>query len=238
MTVQEVDREKSANQDGVNDLENDIPAKEQESKQESGKIEQLESQLLDMADRLQKQSAIIGKLTNEKKSHEPKPEKDENKKEKAGDVSHYKQLEEKLDVFQRRIEKQEKAATLSEIELSLVEAGASPQLAKEQAEFFAFKLGDRILSEESEAGEITRSVTDTNGEPVTMAQWAKAYIESDSGSYLRAGKTGPSVKNKGNAEGNVGKIKLKSADYSRAYSEAHAQGKEAVEAFIATHSML
>jgi hypothetical protein len=214
------------------------PAMGPDANDNGNKYEQLESKLLEMGERLQKQSAIIGKLTNEKKTQEPKAEAVLEAPEKTGEISKYQALEEKLDAFQQRIQKQEKAATLSALELSLVEAGASPQLAKEQADYFAFKLGDRITSEETEAGEVKRSIADTDGTQVPVSQWARAYIESDAGSYLRATKTGPSVKNQGTSAGQAQKVKLKSADYSRGYSEAQMKSPDDAAAFVATHSMI
>ena len=43
------------------------PAMEQGENKSSEKIEQLEAQISEMQERMQKQSALIGKLTNEKK---------------------------------------------------------------------------------------------------------------------------------------------------------------------------
>jgi len=226
------------NVEAVKDSQIVEPAAESVQEEEGSKYQQLESQLREMSERLQKQSALIGKLTNERKNQESQ-ETDKKEKEpaKTGDVSKYRELEEKLDGFQRRIQKQERAAKISEIELSLVEAGASPQLAKEQAEFFNFKLGDSIVSEETDDGGIVHKWVDTDGAHVPLSHWAKAYIESDAGGYLRAHKVGPSVKNNGSSAKNAQKVKLSSADYSRAYAEAHAQGKEAADAFAAMHTM-
>ncbi len=226
------------NAEAVKDSQNVDSAMGQDTNNNGDKLEQLESKLLEMGNRLQQQSAIIGKLTNEKKTQEPKAVENVEAPEQTGDISKYQALEEQMATFQRRIQKQEKAATLTDIELSLVEAGASPQLAKEQADYFAFKLGDRINSEESSTGEVKRSISDTDGVTnVPMSQWAKSYIESDAGSYLKATKTGPSVKNQGTSAEQSQKVKLKSADYSRGYSEAQMKSPEDAAAFIATHAM-
>lgn len=226
------------NSEAVKDSQNSGAAMEQAEDNSSGKVQQLESQLLELGERLQKQSAIIGKLTNEKKGQDQKADESIEAPEKTGEVSQYKALEEKLDLFQRRFQKQENAAKLSDIELALVEAGASPHLAKEQADYFAYKLGDRITAEELETGEVKRSIVDTDGvTSVPMLQWAKAHIESDAGSYLRATKTGPSIRNQGAPAGQAQKIKLASSEYSKQFAQAHAQGKEAAESFTATHSL-
>ena len=226
------------NAEAVKDSQNVDPATGQDGKDNGGKIEQLQSQMLEMNERLQKQSALIGKQANEIKSQQSSAAETPAAKEKTGEVSKYQELEEKIDLLQRRSKQQENAAKLSDIELALVEAGASPQIAKEQADYFAFKLGDRIIVEESDAGEVKRSIVDTDGVTnVPVSQWAKAYIESDAGSYLRAAKTGPSVKNNGTAPGQAQKVKLKSGAYSKGYSEAQANGKDAAEAFAATHSI-
>ena len=238
MLAQETNETPSVIQNDVKEPENSGSATVQPEKDNGSKVEQLQNQLLELSDRIQKQSAIIGKLTNEKKSQEVKTEVEPNTTEKTGEVSKYRELEEKLDNFQRRIQKQEKAATLSAIELSLVEAGASPQLAKEQADYFAYKLGDKISIDESEAGEVKRGIVDTDGIIVPMSQWAQAYIESDAGSYLKASKTGPSVKNIGTSASVAPKVKLNSSDYSKAYAEAHSKGKEAAENFTATYSLM
>lgn len=224
--------------EAVKDSQNVGSATEQAEDNNSGKLKQLEDRLQAQDERLQQQSAIIGKLTNENKNHDQKVSEKIEPNDKTGEVSQYSELKEQLDLFQRRFQKQEKAAKLSDIELALVEAGASPNLAKEQADYFAFKLGDRIIAEESETGDIMRSVVDTDGiTNVPLSQWAKAHIESDLGSYLRASRTGPSVKNQGTSAGQSQKVKLQSGDYSRQFAEAHAQGKEAVESFTATHSL-
>jgi len=216
--------------------ENGAAMEQSDNSNSSEELQDLKNQLQIMSERMQQQSAIIGKLTNEAKSQNQKLEP-EGVEKNPGEVSQYRELEEKLDKYESRFKQQEKAAKLSEIELGLVEAGASPALAKEQADYFAFKLGDRIVPEEND-GVIKHKIVDTNGEIVPITQWAKAHLESDSGSYLKAHKTGPSVQNKGTSGGNAQKTKLSSSAYSSGYAEANARGIKEAQAFAASHTFM
>lgn len=211
------------------------PALEQDST-ESDEINSLKGQLSELSERLQKQSALIGKLTNEAKreKHTTGPSSEQPK----GEVSEYQELRQQLDSFQARFDRQERAAKLNAIELSLVEAGASPALAKEQSEYFAFKLGDRLASSEDSAGKLNVQVIDTDGvTPVPVGDWAKALLGSDSGAYLRAQKRGPSTNNVGEAATPSSKVKLNQVEYSKQLAQARGRGQKAVDAFVASHSI-
>lgn len=222
-------------EEAVKDQQEQVEVATEQPKENSNEIDQLKSQLDLMQERLQKQSAIIGKLTNEKKHEADEEPKNESKPQ--GEISKYSELEEKLDNFQQRIQKQERAAKLNAIELALIEAGANTGLAKTQAEFFAYKLNERITSVEDDNGNINIQIADTNGESTTVNSWAKAFIGSDEGAYLRANKTGPSVNNSGDAGGQAQRVKLNSVEYSKQYALADMKGADAVNAFVASHSM-
>jgi molecular chaperone GrpE (heat shock protein) len=213
------------------------PATEQDENKSGGNAEiaELKNQLSELTNRLQQQSAIIGKLTNEKKK-EPETAPDKTDEKPKGKASEYSELSSQLQELQGKFQRQERAAKLSKIELALIEAGADQKLAKSQADYFLYSLGENLQAEETDNGYIVQ-VKDTDGTLLDSTEWAKAFIASDSGAYLRGTRTGPSTHNTGESRTPVQKQVLSSADYSRQYSEAHAKGEEAVKAFVATHSM-
>ena len=217
--------------------ETSSPATEQGDEKSGGiaEIAELKNQLSGLNERLQQQSAIIGKLTNERKKEPDPPPGDDDDKPK-GKASEYSELSAQLQELQGKFQRQERAAKLSNIELALIEAGADQKLAKSQADYFLYSLGDDLQAEETDSGYSVK-VRDTDGSLIDSTDWARAFVASDSGSYLRGSKTGPSTRNTGDSRTPVQKQVLKSADYSRQYSEAHAKGEEAVKAFVAMHSM-
>lgn len=214
------------------------PAMEQGKNESSdGELSQLKSQVQDMTERLQQQSALIGKLNNAMK-REVKEDSKESDPKQEGEVSKYSELEKKLDSYTERFAKQERAAKINGIELSLIEAGADPSLAKNQAEFYAFKLGDRLKAEENQNGQLSIQIADGDGINVPVGSWAKAFLESDDGLYMKATRKGPSVKNVGDSVGGPKKqVQLNSNDYAKQFAEANAKGQEAVEAFKAAYTM-
>jgi len=197
------------------------------SDEKNGEIKTLESKISALEERLQQQSALLGKFVNAaKKEAQPEPAK----KPKT-DVEQYSELKAQIEELQAKNQKQERATKLSAIELALVEAGADPARAKMQVDFFAFQLGDKLQIDDS-------AVVVKEGDSVeTIKAWAKAKLESDEGSFLRAYKVGPSVKNAGGPSGSVSKTVLTSAEYSAGYARAAAEGKDAAKAFAESHTM-
>lgn len=225
----------SGDVEAVKEPTNVESAKEQ-AENKTDDVSEKPGYVAELEERIQNLSAIVGKLTNEKKREEKQQAEEPQKP--VGEVQQYGELEERLKKMESRAKKQERAAKLSTIELSLVEAGASAALAKSQAEFFAFKLGDRLQVSDDDSGNINVSVLDTDGSNVvTVNDWAKAYVESDEGLYLKSSKKGPSVNNGGESSGQASKVKLSSAEYSKQFSEARKRGQEAADAFVATHSI-
>ena len=110
-------------------------------------------------------------------------------------------------------------------------------LAKDQTEFFAFKLGERAVTSEDDIGNITIQIADTDGSKVSVNDWAKAFLQSDGGAYLRSGKTGPSVNNSGTSKVETGKVKVSQLEFSKGVAIAAQKGQEAVDQFRATHAM-
>jgi len=211
------------------------PAMEQ-GKNSSEELNTLKASLDTMEERLQQQSALIGKLNNSLKK-ESKAEPEKKAEEPKGEVEQYNEMKQQLDTLQARMKKQDEAAKLSAIELALVEAGADPKRAKDQSDFFAFKLGERVVTSDDSAGNISIQIADTDGSNVAVNDWAKALLQRDEGAYLRAGKTGPSIKNGGNAREDVGKSKVSSLDFSKGVAEAVRQGPKALEQYRATHAI-
>jgi predicted RNase H-like nuclease (RuvC/YqgF family) len=208
-----------------------------ENESSSEEIQALKSQLSEVTGRLQQQSAQIGKLNNALK-REAKEEDGEPEPKPEGLVSKHSELEKKLDSYAERFAKQERAAKINGIELSLIEAGAEPALAKNQAEFYAFKLGDRLQATEDHNGRLSIEVADVDGTTAPVGNWAKAYLESDDGLYMKATRKGPSVKNVGDSAGGPKKkVALNSNDYSRQFAEANNKGSDAVESFRAAYTM-
>lgn len=203
----------------------------------SEELNSVKAAMTAMEDRLQQQSALIGKLSNSLKKEEKAEPVAPSGDEAKGEVAQFNEMKQQLEDFQTRMKKQEKAAKLSSIELALVEAGATPTLAKNQAEFFAFKLNERIVTSDDDAGNISIQIADTDGSNVSVNDWAKALIQSDNGAYLRAGKTGPSVNNGGTPREDKGKVKLSSLEFSQGIAQAVKGGEDAVKQFRATHSM-
>ena len=220
------------------DAENvEVPAMEQDEKDSSqDEIQQLKNQIKEMAERQQQQSALIGKLNNALKREAKEESEPEPKQE--GEISKYSELEKKLDSYAERFKKQEKAAKLNAVELALIEAGADPSLAKSQSEFYAYKLGDRLQAVDDNGGRMSIEVSDTDGLSVPVESWAKAFLESDDGLYMKAVRKGPSVNNKGESSGGPGKkVALKPSDYSLKFAEANAKGPQEVESFKAAYTM-
>jgi len=232
---QEVKETLSVDAEDVKEKQIIDPAMEQDNKS-SEELSQLKSQVEEMQERLQKQSALIGKLSNDKKREEPNGEEPKDVKPK-GEIAGYSELEKKIDAFQEKIQKQERAAKLNAIELALVEAGAATSLAKSQAEFLAFKLGSRVKASDDDSGLVVVEIADTDGVAMPVSSWAKSFIESDDGSYMKAHKTGPSVKNHGENSGSGSKVTLSSIEYSKGYSLAHSKGPEAAKAFADSHEL-
>ena len=200
----------------------------------------LKAEFSELKERLQQQSALIGKLTNEKKREEKQQATEapaQSQEKERGDVQEYQELRKQLEDFQNRMKKQEKAQKLGAIELALVEAGAEPTLAKQQADYFLYKLGERIQTSEDDSGVTSVSVRDTDDTQVCVADWAKAFIQSDGGSYLRAGKKGPSVRNDGDTRAPTGKVKLSMAEFAKGMADAAAKGEDAVKVFSSSHSL-
>jgi len=170
-----------------------------------------------LEDRLQKQSAILGKLENAMKKQPEVVKEIEPKSE----INKFSELEEKIKALEAKNLNKIEAVKKSTLANAIVTAGIEPEIAIDFADFISYKNRDKIVAEENELGEIEVKVKISETETANVNDWIKMYISSDAGKLLSHTKRGGSVKNVGKPA-NSSVTELNSMSYAQKIAEISA----------------
>lgn len=199
----------------------------------------------DFAKRLQKQSAILGKVVNQSNSFArelselkemvaslsakktddvEEPEKKKRKSPSDNDQTlSFQQMQERLKILEEKETKKIEAAKKNLIGRALERNGVDASISNKVTKMLLADLGDKVVVDDS-ADDLTLSIK-YNEETVPAEKYLEMWMASDEGSIFRSQKTSPTPKLKGTtAKVTESKEGLSSIDFSKEVARIYASG--------------